>query len=349
MESPKRAPADPAKRATVLAAVLGWLLSLAAARGVTIDPDVVLQLNTATLSTLSLRVVEKLVVSLSRPLVSGAAALMEVLSRVLLLLLALVLCAAPSHREAILQRARSFLRDHVEVAVRLSLRMSPAPSPPQALAELPTGAPPNVLVVGATGVGKSALIGAMSSQAEQHGLVLAAAEGLPSGRALEAYAKVARTPSLAAPRPDVFRGGAVLTQLCPLSQVRLGVIVWEASLTQPLGAYVQQYVEQMQAVVGNPSLSVVVVCNKTDVVPCPIPQLAELGDAQPFIAVSAERGTNLRHLFGLLEPNLSKPLSQTASTAGPPESSTASSSQGGFADRRRDSFGLARRESGLQR
>ena len=90
--------------------------------------------------------------------------------------------------------------------------MSPAPSPPQALAELPTGAPPNVLVVGAAGVGKSALIGAMSSQAEQHGLVLAAAEGLPSGRALEAYAKVARTPSLASPRPDVLRGGAVLTQ-----------------------------------------------------------------------------------------------------------------------------------------
>lgn len=317
MESPKRAPVDPTKRATALAAVLGWLLSF----GVTIDPDVILQLNSATLSTLSLRVVEKLVVTLSRPLVSGAAALMEVLSRVLLLLLALLLCAAPTHREAILQRARSFLRDHVEVAVRLSLRMSPAPSPPQALAELPTGAPPNVLVVGAAGVGKSALIGAMSSQAAERGLVLAAAEGLPSGRAVEAYAKV-----------------------------RLGVIVWEASLTQPLGAYVQQYVEQMRAVVGNPSLSVVVVCNKTDVVPCPIPQLAELGDAQPFIAVSAERGTNLRHLFGLLEPNLSKPPShESASTAGPPESSTASSSQGGFADRRRDSFGLVRRESGLQR
>tara|TARA_B100000795_G_scaffold90827_1_gene66145 strand:+ start:313 stop:906 length:594 start_codon:yes stop_codon:yes gene_type:complete len=154
--------------------------------------------------------------------------------------------------------------------------MAPAPSPPQALAELPTGAPPNVLVVGAAGVGKSALIGAMSSQAEQHGLVLAAAEGLPSGRALEAYAKVARTPSLASPHPDVLcgRGCAHAAALPALSQVRLGVIVWEASLTQPLGAYVQQYVEQMQAVVGNPSLSVVVVCNKTDVVPCPIPQLA---------------------------------------------------------------------------
>ena len=169
------------------------------------------------------------------------------------------------------------------------------------------------------------------------------------------------------------------------------MIVWEASLTRPLAAYVQQYAEQMQAVVGNPSLSVVVVCNKTDVVPCPIPQLAgapaarraaphaaprraprtprraprapcashssahavgapELGDAQPFIAVSAERGTNLRHLFELLEPNLSKLHTQTASTAGPLESSTAASSQGGFADPRVDSprvdSRLVRRESG---
>ena len=259
MESPKRAPADPSKRVW-RAAVLGWLLSLAAARGVTIDPDVVLQLNSGSLSTLSLRVVEKLMVTLSRPVVAGAAALMEVLSRVLLLLLALVLCAAPRHREAILQRARSFLQNHVEVAVRrahqpsllrpfpalraapppqaaasffplslrvnpmiatcrLSLRMSSPPSPPQALAELPTGAPPNVLVVGAAGVGKSALIGAMSSQAAEHGLVLAAAEGLPSGRALEAYAKVARVPPPAPPLPGVPRRAAVLMpQLCPRSR-----------------------------------------------------------------------------------------------------------------------------------
>ena len=89
----------------------------------------------------------------------------------------------------------------------------------------------------------------------------------------------------------------------------------------------------------------------------------ELGDAQPFIAVSAERGTNLRHLFELLEPNLSKLHTQTASTAGPLESSTAASSQGGFADPRMDSprmdsprvdsprvdSRLVRRESGLHR
>ena len=140
MESPKRAPADPSKRVW-RAAVLGWLLSLAAARGVTINPDVVLQLNSGSLSTLSLRVVEKLIVTLSRPVVAGAAALMEVLSRVLLLLLALVLCAAPKHREAILQRARSFLQNHVEVAVRCAhqpplLHPSPlcAAPPPRAAA-----------------------------------------------------------------------------------------------------------------------------------------------------------------------------------------------------------------------
>ena len=144
MESPKRAPADPSKRVW-RAAVLGWLLSLAAARGVTIDPDIVLQLNSGSLSTLSLRVVEKLMVTLSRPVVAGAAALMEVLSRVLLLLLALVLCAAPRHREAILQRARSFLQNHVEVAVRCAhqpslLRPSPlcaAPPPPAAASFFP--------------------------------------------------------------------------------------------------------------------------------------------------------------------------------------------------------------------
>ena len=74
--------------------------------------------------------------------------------------------------------------------------------------------------------------------------------------------------------PSKWSLGLTVLSALTLSQVRLGVIVWEAALTQPLGAYVQQYTEQMQAVVGNPSLSVVVVCNKTDVVPCPLPQLA---------------------------------------------------------------------------
>ena len=74
---------------------------------------------------------------------------------------------------------------------RLSLRMSPAPAPPQPLPELPRcGGLPNVLVVGAGGVGKSTLIGWLNARAAESRLELAAAEGMPSGRALEAYAKV---------------------------------------------------------------------------------------------------------------------------------------------------------------
>ena len=109
-------PAQAAKRkkATALAAVLGWVLSLAAARGVEIDPDLLLRLDRGTL----VRMLERVVITLSRPIVSGAAALMEMLSRVLLLLLALILCAAPSYRDVVLQRVRLVLRERVEVAVR---------------------------------------------------------------------------------------------------------------------------------------------------------------------------------------------------------------------------------------
>ena len=240
------------QKATAAAAILGWLLSLAAARGVQVpvDPGVLLRIDRGTL----VRVLEAAVVTLSRPVVSGAAALMELLSRAVLLLLAVILCATPSKREVVLQRVRALLKEQVEVAVRsllpppcsaatagrsrspssahrslsrsphgpaarqtplapapaaiaarpaqprrprssrrhrLSLRMSPAPAPPQPLPELPRcGGLPNVLVVGAGGVGKSTLIGWLNARAAESRLELAAAEGMPSGRALEAYAKV---------------------------------------------------------------------------------------------------------------------------------------------------------------
>tara|TARA_B110001452_G_scaffold248987_1_gene236167 strand:+ start:356 stop:841 length:486 start_codon:yes stop_codon:yes gene_type:complete len=126
-------------------------------------------------------------------------------------------------------------------------------------------------------------------------------------------------------------------------QVRLGVVVWEAALDQPLGVYVQRYSEQMQAVVGNPSLPVVVVCNKTDVMPCPIPQLAELRETQPFIAVSAERAINLRHLWEMVQPTLpvqvASPPLRSPSTAGPAEMSTSPSpTQGGSVEHLADSL-----------
>ena len=49
---------------------------------------------------------------------------------------------------------------------------------------------------------------------------------------------------------------------------------------------------------------VLVVCNKCDVMPCPMPQIKGLPPAQAFIAVSAEKGTNLAHLWGMVHPVL---------------------------------------------
>lgn len=114
------------QKATAAAAILGWLLSLAAARGVQVpvDPGVLLRIDRGTL----VRVVEGILVTLSRPMVSGAAALMELLSRAVLLLLAVILCATPSKREVVLQRVRALLKEQVEVAVRSW--PPPAPSAP---------------------------------------------------------------------------------------------------------------------------------------------------------------------------------------------------------------------------
>lgn len=50
---------------------------------------------------------------------------------------------------------------------------------------------------------------------------------------------------------------------------------------------------------------VLVVCNKCDAMPCPMPQIRGLPQAQAFIAVSAERGTNLAHLWAMVLPVLS--------------------------------------------
>lgn len=107
-------PTKQPQKATAAAAILGWLLSLAAARGVPVDLGVLLRIDKVTL----VRVAEGLLVTLSRPVVSGAAALMGLLSRAVLLLLAVILCATPSKREVVLQRVRALLKEQVEVAIR---------------------------------------------------------------------------------------------------------------------------------------------------------------------------------------------------------------------------------------
>jgi len=87
---------------------------------------------------------------------------------------------------------------------------------------------------------------------------------------------------------------------------RLGLIVWEAGSDVPLAEYAAEYAAQLERIVprGQLPLPIVVVCSKTDQMPCPLPQIAGLKDAWPFIAVSAERRTNMGLLWEMVEEKL---------------------------------------------
>jgi hypothetical protein len=80
------------------------------------------------------------------------------------------------------------------------------------------------------------------------------------------------------------------------------VVVWDASLDTSLCDYAQQYCDRLQAAVPSSAqpLPLVVVCNKTDSAPCPLPQIEALHERWPFIAVSAERATNTRLLWEMV-------------------------------------------------
>jgi len=73
----------------------------------------------------------------------------------------------------------------------------------------------------------------------------------------------------------------------------------------------------MQAAVPESArpLPVMVVCNKTDATPCPLPQIAALHDQWPFIAVSAERSTNVRLLWEMVCSRLKSAPAAGCSTA----------------------------------
>jgi energy-coupling factor transporter ATP-binding protein EcfA2 len=60
------------------------------------------------------------------------------------------------------------------------------------------------------------------------------------------------------------------------------------------------------AVAMLPLPRLLVVCNKCDSMPCPMPQIKGLQPTQAFIAVSAERGTNLGHLWSMIQPVLAR-------------------------------------------
>ena len=151
---------------------------------------------------------------LSRPVLSGGVFVMELICRLMVMMLALLLCCTPKHRDAVLQRVRRVLKHEVD---KMALSMQTALDQERPGVTLtPDGAPPHAVVVGAPGVGKSALIGALREVARERGVQLCVAEGLPAAGA-------------------------------DCAEVRLGVIVWEAALEASLSHYVHKYNAQLQS------------------------------------------------------------------------------------------------------
>jgi hypothetical protein len=103
--------------------------------------------------------------------------------------------------------------------------------------------PPRVLVLGDSGVGGMALVRALRSFADGEGVDLAISRGQQRGAPRHLYA-----------------------------DVRLSLIVWEAALECSLSDYSARYSEQLHACVGR-QVPAIVVCNKTDTMPCPLPQV----------------------------------------------------------------------------
>eukprot|EP00322_Chrysochromulina_rotalis_P018786 CAMPEP_0115856800 /NCGR_PEP_ID=MMETSP0287-20121206/15243_1 /TAXON_ID=412157 /ORGANISM="Chrysochromulina rotalis, Strain UIO044" /LENGTH=377 /DNA_ID=CAMNT_0003310993 /DNA_START=14 /DNA_END=1147 /DNA_ORIENTATION=- len=340
----------------VLAAIVTWTISAFKTRGVHIDPG--FKLDRA-----ALRRVSRAVCVV--PLVNSAAALLELLSRLILLILFLALSCAPRQRTVMVERMRLTLQMYVQSVRRLSVNGEDDAGVRQRKSSLPPDA--TVLIVGQASVGKSTLGNAMRRLAEKAGceeaLVVAESHGL------------SLPPSLNA-----------------LPELRLLIIVWEAAQGTPLPAYVANYMQQVERgprspalrrtagsrppepgvrslpsrspevvsaqssrplsattettakhaedlthsgvprtrsqgvsspapssvaeghnagdvsgtgeCVGSPPLRVLVVCNKTDSMPCPMPQIRGLRPDQAFIAVSALRGTNLGHLWTMVGPLL---------------------------------------------
>lgn len=228
----------------LLASLLSWLLAAFAARGIHIDPD--LRLNRATFC----RAVEVLGGRLVRPVALRAAALLELLSRVLVLILFAVLSVTPQRRGEIMEYVRSSLSQYAERLRQLGIHHSMMKGQEAlTLAENEQiRAKPHILVVGDKGVGKSALVRALMERAENLGFRIA--EGLHTSVPRECYA-----------------------------DVRVCVVVWEAALDIDLSRYVRQYADYVERVLGGSGVEwtsarqMLVTCNKTDRLPCPMPQI----------------------------------------------------------------------------
>lgn len=161
----------------------------------------------------------------------------------------------------------------------------------------------HLIVLGAPGVGKSTVISVLRSFAARHRVEIDISEGIPTSESARAEALVSAVP----------------------------LIVWDAGqrTAHPLSEYVTQQTQHLARGLythamaargkgapnggGEPAAAMesrvekmllarkIVLCNKSDVQPCPLPEIAALEPGTLFLAGSAVRGTNMRELWRRVE------------------------------------------------
>ena len=243
----------------VLATIVTWTISAFKTRGINIDPSFKLDRS-------ALKRVTRVVMVL--PLVNGAAALLELLSRLILLILFLALSCAPRHRTVMVERFRATMRMHVQSVRRLSsLTDVEDTSARRPKSSLPPEA--TVLIVGHSAVGKTALGDALHRLARKVGSQppprACSQPGRRASCSLPCRPPAAPLPTCApgsrtririgTPRSQAGREdglvvaeshGLLLPSLEAFPELKLLIIVWEAALGTSLPAYVANYTKQLE-------------------------------------------------------------------------------------------------------
>ena len=130
-----------------------------------------------------------------------------------------------------------------------------------------------LVVVGDAGIGKTALIDALREhQASSSSELILGPEG-----------------GLATPSPDL---------------PRLLVVVWSALVTEKPRPYAARWRDAALRAHGRQASRMVLVCNRSDEAPCPMPDLQAMGEEIPTLAVSALRGTNVAELWDVVAKEL---------------------------------------------
>ena len=159
-----------------------------------------------------------------------------------------------------------------------------------------------VIFLGDRGVGKSSLLSALRSHVPAS-LKEVGDGGLLSG--LGSSLAKGESPSLCHARASSTGATGVRRHV---------VVVWTSQLADTMKAYAMRW-RGTAVSVGGPNVPILIVCNMTDIAPCPLPEMnAMRGTKIPALAVSAARGTNVGALWLLLERSVA------ATVATPPES-----------------------------